>query len=364
SQFDRLAALQPYGVNLNRTDEKAIVHLTAGFAPQLRHAMALAAIATPRFAGLPETSFGPAPPLALQRAAAFTTLSQLPHAGRSTQEFIDRMVATLPGFELRLGTDLDRIPVAIRELLRQGPDTLRALAARESPMAAGGPRPLVSVIIPVHNGNTFLADAIRSVLAQEYPSLEIIVVDDGSSEDVETALRETGADVRLLRQENAGAAAARNRGIRDASGDVIAFLDVDDLWPAGALASLVDALAGHPDADVVRGRAQVTRFAGPGVPGEYLGSPAEAFPYYIGAGVYRRRAFETIGLFDPRLRFGEDTDWYTRAREGGLRIEQVDEVTLFVRRHEGNMTRGKSLAELNPLRLFKNVLDRRRAGGP
>ena len=153
---------------------------------------------------------------------------------------------------------------------------------------------------------------------------------------------------------------ARNRGIRDASGDFIAFLDVDDLWPEGNLGAMVDHLLANPGADVVRGRAQVTRYTSAVDPGEYLGNPAESFPHYIGAGVYRRRAFERVGLFDADLRFGEDTDWYTRAAEQQLAVLQLDEVTLFVRRHDGNMTRGKTIVEMNQLRLFKKMIDRRR----
>jgi hypothetical protein len=355
-QLDRFPQLAPHAANLTGADDKVVVHLEPAFARQLRRSLPLLCVASPTFAGVPETFFASAPPGRLQRAAAFTTMSQLPHAGRTTHEFIERMVAALPGVELHLGTNLGAIPWAIQECLRDPPRAAPGQASSE-PRAA---RPLVSVVIPVYNGAAFLVDALRNVLSQDYPALELIVVDDGSTEDIEGALRAVPADVRFFRQDNAGAASARNRGIRDASGELFAFLDVDDLWPAGTLSALVERMQAHAEADVVRGRAQVTRYAGPGVPGEYLGSPAEAFPYYIGAGLYRRRAFETVGLFDPDLRFGEDTDWYTRAGERGVCIERLDEVTLFVRRHEGNLTRGKTLAELNPLRLFKKALDRQR----
>jgi glycosyltransferase involved in cell wall biosynthesis len=270
------------------------------------------------------------------------------------------MVGTLPGFTMELGTDLTKVASAVRDLVQSSDDTLRSMAAsdRVTPPAA---RPLVSVIVPVYEGAAFLPDAIRNIVSQEYPALEIIVVDDGSTQDIAAALRPLPVDVRLFRQNNAGAAAARNRGVRDASGEFIAFLDVDDLWPECNLDVLVDRLLAHPEADVVRGRAQLTTYAGAPEPGEFLGNPAEAFPHYIGAGLYRRRAFEKVGLFDPDLRFGEDTDWYTRAAERRLVIHQLEEVTLYVRRHADNMTRGKSLVELNQLRLFKKTLDRRRS---
>lgn len=362
-QMARFPQLRPLVTDGTEADKKAVVHLHPGFAHQLKRSLPLKGIAVPMFAGVPDTSFAPASPVNLQRAAAFTTMSQLPHAGRTTHEFINRMVATLPGFTLALGSDLTHVPAAIRAFVQRRPEELHALAA-SGRLSSAPVRPLVSVVIPVYNGAAFLADAIRNVLSQNYPALEIIVVDDGSTEDIRAALKALSVDVRLFRQENAGAASARNRGIRDASGDIIAFLDVDDLWPEGNLGALVDSLAAHPEADVVRGRAQVTRYINGTEPGEYLGNPAEAFPHYIGAGLYRRRAFETVGLFDPDLRYGEDTDWFTRAAEREITIHHLEEVTLFVRRHAGNITRGKSLVELNQLRLFKKTLDRRRAQEP
>jgi glycosyltransferase involved in cell wall biosynthesis len=222
----------------------------------------------------------------------------------------------------------------------------------------------VSVVVPVYNGAHFLSAAVENILSQGYPSLEIIVVDDGSKDNLAEVVESLPVDVRFFPRENQGPAAARNHGIRDASGDLIAFLDVDDFWPEGNLPVMVERMEARPEIEVIHGRAQVVRETQEsGL--EYMGSPAEAFPHYIGAGLYRRTAFEKVGLFDKDLRYGEDTDWFNRARETGLRVERVEEVTLFVRRHEGNMTRGKSLEELNTLVLFKKALDRqRKAGNP
>lgn len=359
-QLERFPQLARLVRNRDTSDDKAVVHLYPELAGQISRSLPLKAIAQPSFSGERETTFGPASPLSLLRAASFTTLSQLPHAGHATHRFVERLVAAVPGFSIRLGTELDRMPRDIGEFLRSPMPALRA-RANATPVAAARARPLVSVIIPVYNGAAFIADAVRAVTRQDYSAFEIIVVDDGSTEDIAAALRDVPVDVRLFRQENAGAAAARNRGIRDASGDFIAFLDVDDLWPPGNLGAMVDHLLARPEVDVVRGRAQVTRYTTAVEPGEYLGNPAESFPHYIGAGVYRRRAFEQVGLFDADLRFGEDTDWYTRAAEKKLAILQLDEVTLFVRRHDGNMTRGKTIVELNQLRLFKKMIDRRRS---
>ncbi len=339
--------------------EKTVLELVPARAGQVVRARPLRAIVTPAFAADDATTVGPASRSTLQRAAAFTTLSQLPGAGRATHAVIERLMAEVPGLTLHLGRDRTRVPEAIRALLALDDAALRA-RARVDAGAGATAAPLVSVIIPVFNGVPFLARCIENVLAQDHAALEILVVDDGSSDDIEGAVRALPVDVRFLRQDNAGPGAARNRGIREASGDVLAFLDVDDYWPDGNLAALLERLAAHPDALVVHGAAQVVR-DGPAGADVYVGGPADAFPDYIGAGLYRRAAFERVGLFDAELCYGEDSDWFTRARELATPIVVVDEVSLFVRRHERNMTRAKTVKEVNALRVLKKALDRRRA---
>jgi len=304
--------------------------------------------------------FTPASRQILTRAASFTTMSQLPYAGQHTHAFIERLVASRPGYELRLGRDQARVPDAITTLLATKPWT-RAVeqdATRES--SPPSVRPLVSVVIPTFNGARFIADGVKNVLAQDYPALEIIIVDDGSLDDTAEAVARLPVDVRYLRQANAGASSARNRGIRDTSGEFVAFLDVDDQWPVGNLERLVDHMAAHPELDVVHGYAQILRLDPRTERYEFEGNPRESFPFYIGAGLYRRHVFERVGLFDTELKFAEDTDWYQRAEEFGCQVEALEEVTLHVRRHDQNMTRDKSLVELNVLRVLKRSLDRRR----
>jgi hypothetical protein len=362
-QAEAFSLLHPLMVNPGCSGaEKVVLQLFPECRDQLAGSLPLKAVATPCFAAQPETSFRAAEPARLERAAAFTTMSQLPHAGRAVHRFVQRIVAELPGIELRLGEDLRGIPEAVRNLLQLPEEALRR-GSRLDPVA-GAPcaAPLVSVIIPVYNGANFLEEAVRNVLSQNYTALEILVVDDGSTDDIAAVIARLPVEVRYFRQENAGPAAARNRGIKDASGDLIAFLDVDDLWPETNLAVLTRLMTLEPTLDAVHGRAQVTRYhPGAGV-GDYLGNPGESFLGYIGAGLYHRRAFEKVGLFDPDLRFGEDTDWFNRASECELRIARLEEVTLFVRRHNANMTRGKSLVERNLIRIVKKQLNRRSNG--
>jgi hypothetical protein len=138
-------------------------------------------------------------------------------------------------------------------------------------------------------------------------------------------------------------------------------LDVDDLWPADNLRNMVDELARDPGLAVVRGYSQRMRRNPQNGEYEYVGNPVESFPYAIGAGLFRKSVFAKVGLFDTTLRFGEDTDWFARAKETDVAIKRIEAVTLLVRRHDQNMTNGKNIVQLNTLRVFKKALDRRRA---
>jgi hypothetical protein len=333
--------------------EKVVLYLHPARRSQVVRSLPLKWVLTPKFNDGEETRFDAVSPVELHRASAFTSMSQLPHAGIRTHDFIGRLIERVPSRRILLGRDIPGVPRAIKALLSG------AAAGDLAEPERRAREPLISVIIPVFNGANFLHKAVASVLSQNYSALEIIIVDDGSTDDIEAAVRALPVDVRFFRQDNRGPAAARNRGIRDASGELIAFLDVDDLWPAHNLRSLLEALE-ESQADVVLGRGQLAQLEPDTGELSFVGNPEESFPYYIGAALYRREAFQRIGLFDADMRYGEDTDWYNRAKEGGLTVERLDQVSLIVCRHAGNMTRGKSVVELHVLRVAKKVLDRRR----
>jgi len=111
--------------------------------------------------------------------------------------------------------------------------------------------PLVSVIIAAHNSGAWLTETIDSALAQTWSRREIIVVDDGSTEDLRARIEPYGTAVSYIRQDNAGAGAARNTGIRAASGDFIAFLDHDDVWLSDKLSTQIAAAARHPESGLI-----------------------------------------------------------------------------------------------------------------
>jgi len=218
----------------------------------------------------------------------------------------------------------------------------------------------VSVIIPVYNCAAFIAQAVESIRAQTDDLLDVVIVDDGSTDGTaEIVGGLPPAGLHYAYQGNAGPSRARNHGLVLARGDVIGFLDADDLWPAGRLRRQMRVLDEDPSVDVVLGRIQCVRQAA----GEE-DRLEECFPPFVllspTAALFRRRAFERVGNFDETLRYGEDTDWFMRARECGVRILVEDDVALLYRRHQRNMTYGRDMKELRVLDVLKRSLDRRR----
>ncbi len=224
--------------------------------------------------------------------------------------------------------------------------------------------PLVSAIIPVYNGSAFIAQAIASIRDQDYAPLEILVIDDGSTDATADVVRGLGADIRYLRQENRGPAAARNRGLALARGSLIAFLDADDLWPQGKLRAQVQYLEEHPQVAIVLGRIEYLRLPGASeVEVRFEDTGDTVTSVHLGCGLFRRGVFDQVGELDATLRYSEDHDWMLRARELGIRMAILQRVTLQYRMHAGNMTRDKGIADVAMARVLKKSLDRRRARG-
>jgi len=229
------------------------------------------------------------------------------------------------------------------------------------------PPPLVTCIVPVYNGEAFLGEALDSIVAQRHRPIEILVIDDGSTDGtagIAAAARE--AAVRYARQDNAGGAAARNRGIAMAQGDFVAFLDADDLWPPDKLDRQLARFAARPDLDV--SLAHVQNFWMPEVAAEriQLQGHRRTQPvagYSAGTLVTRRDVFSRLGLFNAAMRHGDQTEWFVRARELGAVTEVLPDVLLHRRLHANNVSRHKAQASrAQYLDLLKGVLDRRRLG--
>jgi glycosyltransferase involved in cell wall biosynthesis len=219
-------------------------------------------------------------------------------------------------------------------------------------------RALVSVVIPCYNQAHFLSETIESVLCQSYTNFEVVVVDDGSPDNAsEVASRYAGAGVRLIRQENQGRAAARNRGLDETQGEYVVFLDSDDRLLPEALQAGVKELEAHPACALVFGR---IRAFGPD-----RSSLGSALPPYMmtdphlymitdpygallrgnlsftpGAAMFRRSVFDSVGGFDPSasLRGAEDYHLYLRVASE-FPIHHHYELVVEYREHEAGVSR-------------------------
>jgi len=223
---------------------------------------------------------------------------------------------------------------------------------------------LVSVVIPTHDGERTLRWTVESVLAQAHRPLEVVVVDDGSTDATAEIAAGLGPELRVVRQRRCGHPAARNRGVREARGDLVAFVDHDDLWTEGRLESQLACLDGDPGLDLVFGHVQ--NFLSPELSAaerRRLAVPLEPLPGLVpGAMLARRRAFERVGPFDESRAVGDFLDWYGRAEGEGLRAHMLDRTVLRRRIHRTNHQRVYR-QEVGPgyLRAVKDLLDRRRA---
>lgn len=224
----------------------------------------------------------------------------------------------------------------------------------------------VSVIVPCHNAAPYLAQAIDSLLAQTSPPWEVIVVDDGSDDGSAAIVGRYGPPVRGVSQPRQGIAGARNRGLELADGDLIAFLDADDLWPQDSLGIRLRRLAAEPDLDGVFGI--VEGFISPDLPEtERFAMPAPPPPQQsrlAGSLLLRWSLVDAVGRFDSALTVGETMDWVARADALGVRIAAVDGVVLRRRIHRHNTMRGAEQLQSNYLRLLRSALARRRSTQP
>lgn len=195
--------------------------------------------------------------------------------------------------------------------------------------------PLVSVVIPVFNGEEFLREALHSVFGQTYSQMEVLVADDGSTDQSVAIAREFPL-VTVLGGAHSGVSSTRNRAVEASRGEFVAFLDADDTWYPAKLVRQVALAASEPHVDVVMAL-QDYRFDGP-IPAWFRGpTDGGTEPGFLPSSwLLRRRCWDTVGGFDLALSHGEDIDWLARARDLGVNIATVEERLLTRRIHAGN----------------------------
>lgn len=226
------------------------------------------------------------------------------------------------------------------------------------------PKPFISVIVPVYNGEKYLAEALESIRRQDYEPLEVVVVDDGSTDRTGEIARGFDLNLRYTRQPNRGPSAARNRGLEMARGEIVAFQDADDLWPEGKLALQLQKLMDDPSLEIVLGRVQRIKLAGVADGEEVFEDFSEPhIAFNLGSALYRKSVFDRVGLFDVTMRYSEDVEWLMRARERGVRMIVLKQVTLLYRLHGQNMTHGRDIRGVRFMNALKKSVDRRKRAG-
>lgn len=191
-------------------------------------------------------------------------------------------------------------------------------------------KPLVSIITPVYNGARYLKETIESVLTQDYLNMEYILVNDGSTDNTADILRQFDDKIKVITQKNTGHVIARNTGLRHATGEVVAFVDQDDIWTEGHISKMLPFLI-EEDYDYVRGKTKLF--------GEYIAEDLPIFRYaIIGACLYKASILERVGLFDEKMDAGEDFDWHVRINEAGCKEKRIDDITLLYRQHDKNLS--------------------------
>jgi glycosyltransferase involved in cell wall biosynthesis len=221
---------------------------------------------------------------------------------------------------------------------------------------------LVSVVIPAHNSQQYIVPALDSILAQKHRPLEILVVDDGSTDLTTQIVRGYAREVRLIEQDQRGHPAARNAGVRAAAGEFLGFLDHDDLWSPDKLERQIASFQHNPALDLVFGHIQ--NFFTPEMPPkerQRVAAPLEPLPGLLqGAMLARRRSFDRVGLFSEERGMGDFLDWYGRAMLARMNVEMLPDTVVFRRIHANNYQRTHKHQRHEYLRAVKDLLDRRR----
>lgn len=206
--------------------------------------------------------------------------------------------------------------------------------------------PLVSVVIPAYNHGAYLEDTIASALAQSWRDFEIVVVDDGSSDNTREVVASFGDAVRYVWQQNRGMAGARNTGIREARGEIISFLDDDDLWKPSHLSQALAALHGRPAAAACHTGWQIIDSAGVRLPqlSTRTVPPEQLCDALLDGGFFppcsvtvRRFCFERLGMFDENLQGYADWDMWLRV-SGVYPFLGIPMVSVFYRVHGGGLS--------------------------
>jgi glycosyltransferase involved in cell wall biosynthesis len=223
---------------------------------------------------------------------------------------------------------------------------------------------LISVIIPTYNCAKYLGEAINSALQQDYPHVEIIVVDDGSMDDTASVLASFGEKLNSLRQDNQGIGGARNAGLALARGELIAYLDADDLYVPGKLSRQMICFVDDPMLECVQGH--IEQFLSPELGPDFAATVKVSSRQSLAAPMasttlIKRDALERAGPWTTGLTVGTDLDWYARVQEERVKCLMLAETLVRRRIHRSNTNLVHAADKKERLHVLKAMLDRRRA---
>lgn len=223
---------------------------------------------------------------------------------------------------------------------------------------------LISVILPVFNAEKYVGEAIKSVLSQTYKNLELICINDNSTDSSLFRLELFGDDIiRITNKDNVGTSESRNKGIRRAKGEFLAFIDNDDVWESNKLEVQLNHFNDNPELDI--SFSYMKSFISPELSEELKNlryCPPDSMPGYIPSTmVVKRASFDHVGYFDARWKNGESIDWLFKAIEAGLNFGLVDDVLVKRRIHKANKgALGSSTSKSEYLKIIRESLARRR----
>jgi glycosyltransferase involved in cell wall biosynthesis len=224
----------------------------------------------------------------------------------------------------------------------------------------------VSVIIPAYNNANYIGETISSVLNQSLKPEQVVVIDDGSTDDTERIIKSNQPHIDYIYKENSGANAARNKGVENATGQFIAFLDGDDLWEPEKLEIQMRCLLENPKVDAVFSHVQ--NFYSPDLdPDKQATLKASLSPvagHVPSTMVIKKQAFTSVGPFNEEVTIGDFMQWLFRARDGGISETMLPDILLKRRIHGGNTTIVEKQLHSQYLDVIREALARRKKANP
>lgn len=229
-------------------------------------------------------------------------------------------------------------------------------------------RPLVSIIIPTRNSARYLAETLDSVRAQTFTDYEIVII-DAASTDATLEIAGKYEKIRALRQESAGLGGGWNEGIHAAQGELVAFLDSDDLWAPRKLELQAATLGSHPELELVASRTRYFLTEGETLPPAFNRPgllKTDHAGYFPGSLLIRKSLFDLVGKFNANLAVATDVDWFARIKDMRIPAHTLPDTLLFKRLHPANLSHGalsKQVWAIELLSVLKDAVNRKRNNG-